>query len=48
MASICFSGVSKVFPNGTDVRVGVGDRLRLAVDMTRLHVFDPETGLALR
>jgi multiple sugar transport system ATP-binding protein len=31
-----------------DVRVGVGDRLRLAVDMTRLHVFDPETGLALR
>jgi multiple sugar transport system ATP-binding protein len=31
-----------------DVRVAVGDRLRLAVDMTRLHVFDPETGLALR
>jgi multiple sugar transport system ATP-binding protein len=31
-----------------DVRVAVGDRLRLAVDMTRLHVFDPETGMALR
>jgi multiple sugar transport system ATP-binding protein len=31
-----------------DVRVAIGDRLRLAVDMTRLHVFDPETGMALR
>jgi multiple sugar transport system ATP-binding protein len=31
-----------------DLRVQVGDRLRLAVDMARLHVFDPETGLALR
>jgi multiple sugar transport system ATP-binding protein len=31
-----------------DVRVGVGDRLRLGVDMSRLHVFDPSTGLALR
>jgi multiple sugar transport system ATP-binding protein len=31
-----------------DVRVAVGDRLRLGVDMSRLHVFDPSTGLALR
>ena len=31
-----------------DVRVAVGDRLSLGVDMTRLHVFDPATGLALR
>jgi multiple sugar transport system ATP-binding protein len=31
-----------------DLRVDVGDRLRLGVDMARLHVFDPETGLALR
>jgi multiple sugar transport system ATP-binding protein len=30
------------------VRVRAGDRLRLGVDMTRLHVFDPESGLALR
>jgi multiple sugar transport system ATP-binding protein len=31
-----------------DVTVGVGDRLRLGVDLARVHVFDPETGLALR
>ena len=31
-----------------DLRVAVGDRLRLGVDMARLHVFDPESGLALR
>jgi multiple sugar transport system ATP-binding protein len=31
-----------------DLRVQVGDRLRLGVDASRLHVFDPETGLALR
>ena len=30
------------------VRVAVGDRLRLGVDLERLHVFDPDTGLALR
>jgi multiple sugar transport system ATP-binding protein len=30
------------------VRVDVGDRLRLGVDLERLHVFDPDTGLALR
>jgi multiple sugar transport system ATP-binding protein len=30
------------------LRVAVGDRLRLAVDVARLHVFDPDTGLALR
>jgi multiple sugar transport system ATP-binding protein len=31
-----------------DLRVEVGDRLRLGVDPERIHVFDPETGLALR
>ena len=31
-----------------DTRVAVGDRLLLGIDMARLHVFDPETGLALR
>jgi multiple sugar transport system ATP-binding protein len=31
-----------------DVRVATGDRLRVSVDPARLHVFDPETGLALR
>jgi multiple sugar transport system ATP-binding protein len=31
-----------------DTRVAVGDRLPLGVDMSRLHVFDPVTGLALR
>jgi multiple sugar transport system ATP-binding protein len=31
-----------------DLSIEVGDRLRLGVDMARLHVFDPETGLALR
>jgi multiple sugar transport system ATP-binding protein len=31
-----------------DVRVAAGDRLRVAVDLGRLHVFDPESGLALR
>jgi multiple sugar transport system ATP-binding protein len=31
-----------------DVDVTVGDRLRLAIDTGRIHVFDPETGLALR
>jgi multiple sugar transport system ATP-binding protein len=31
-----------------DVPVAVGDRLSLGVDMSRLHVFDPSTGLALR
>jgi multiple sugar transport system ATP-binding protein len=31
-----------------DVRVTAGDRLRVAVDLGRLHVFDPESGLALR
>ena len=31
-----------------DVVARVGDRLRLGVDAARLHVFDPETGLALR
>jgi multiple sugar transport system ATP-binding protein len=30
------------------LRVAVGDRLRLGVDGERLHVFDPDTGLALR
>jgi hypothetical protein len=30
------------------VDVRAGERLRLGVDMKRLHVFDPETGLALR
>jgi multiple sugar transport system ATP-binding protein len=29
------------------LRVAVGDRLRLGVDVERLHVFDPETGAAL-
>jgi multiple sugar transport system ATP-binding protein len=33
-------------PPHVDVRAG--ERLRLGVDMARLHVFDPETGLALR
>jgi multiple sugar transport system ATP-binding protein len=31
-----------------DVVARVGERLRLGVDAARLHVFDPETGLALR
>jgi multiple sugar transport system ATP-binding protein len=31
-----------------DTRVAVGDRLPLGIDMSRLHVFDPVTGLALR
>jgi multiple sugar transport system ATP-binding protein len=31
-----------------DVDVSVGDRLGLGVDMNRIHVFDPETGRALR
>jgi multiple sugar transport system ATP-binding protein len=31
-----------------DVRVAVGDRVRLEVDVERLHFFDPETTLALR
>jgi multiple sugar transport system ATP-binding protein len=31
-----------------DTPVAVGDLLRVAVDMQRIHVFDPETGLALR
>jgi multiple sugar transport system ATP-binding protein len=31
-----------------DTRVAVGDRLPLGIDMARLHVFDPESGLALR
>jgi multiple sugar transport system ATP-binding protein len=31
-----------------DVDVTVGDRLRLGIDAGRIHVFDPETGLALR
>ena len=31
-----------------DLRVEVGDRLRLGVDPERIHVFDPDTGLALR
>jgi multiple sugar transport system ATP-binding protein len=31
-----------------DLHVEVGDRLRLGVDPERIHVFDPETGLALR
>jgi multiple sugar transport system ATP-binding protein len=31
-----------------DVVVGVGDRLRLGVDLARVHVFDPVTGHALR
>jgi multiple sugar transport system ATP-binding protein len=31
-----------------DTVVAVGDRLRVAVDMARIHVFDPVTGLALR
>jgi len=30
------------------VRVAVGERLRLGIDLDRLHVFDRETGLALR
>jgi multiple sugar transport system ATP-binding protein len=31
-----------------DAVVRVGDRLRLGVDVARLHVFDPETGHAVR
>jgi multiple sugar transport system ATP-binding protein len=31
-----------------DVVARIGDRLRLGVDAARLHVFDPDTGLALR
>ena len=31
-----------------DLQVEVGDRLSLGVDPSRLHVFDPVTGLALR
>jgi multiple sugar transport system ATP-binding protein len=31
-----------------DTSVAVGDRLPLGIDFSRLHVFDPETGLALR
>jgi multiple sugar transport system ATP-binding protein len=31
-----------------DVRVQAGDRLRLRVDVERLHYFDPDTTLALR
>jgi multiple sugar transport system ATP-binding protein len=31
-----------------DVHARVGERLRLGVDPARLHVFDPETGQALR
>jgi multiple sugar transport system ATP-binding protein len=31
-----------------DAAVAVGDRVRLGVDMRRIHVFDPETGLAVR
>ena len=31
-----------------DLSVAVGDRLRLGLDMARVHFFDPETGLALR
>jgi len=31
-----------------DVGVAVGDRVRLAVDVDRMHFFDPETTLALR
>jgi multiple sugar transport system ATP-binding protein len=31
-----------------DLRVEIGDRLRLGVDPARIHVFDPSTGEALR
>jgi multiple sugar transport system ATP-binding protein len=31
-----------------DLRVEVGDRLRLGVDPERVHFFDPDTGIALR
>jgi multiple sugar transport system ATP-binding protein len=31
-----------------DVRVAAGDRVRLRVDLDRLHYFDPDTTLALR
>jgi multiple sugar transport system ATP-binding protein len=31
-----------------DLRVTAGERLRVAFDLTRLHAFDPATGLALR
>ncbi len=31
-----------------DLRVEIGDRLRLGVDPERVHFFDPETGIALR
>jgi multiple sugar transport system ATP-binding protein len=31
-----------------DLRVKVGDRMSLGVDPERIHVFDPDTGLALR
>jgi multiple sugar transport system ATP-binding protein len=31
-----------------DVRLAVGDRVRLRVDVERLHYFDPDTTLALR
>jgi len=37
-------GVARVDPR---VRVVAGARLTLAVDVARLHFFDPETGLAL-
>jgi hypothetical protein len=29
------------------LRVDPGDHLRLGVDMRRLHLFDPETGVAI-
>jgi multiple sugar transport system ATP-binding protein len=31
-----------------DLDVAVGDRVRLGLDLARVHFFDPETGLALR
>jgi multiple sugar transport system ATP-binding protein len=31
-----------------DLAVRVGDRVRLGLDLARVHFFDPETGLALR
>jgi multiple sugar transport system ATP-binding protein len=31
-----------------DVKVAAGDRVRLGVDVGRMHFFDPDTTLALR
>jgi hypothetical protein len=38
-------GIARVDPR---IRIAVGDRLPLAVDVDRLHFFDVETGEAVR